>query len=333
MILAKLEKKDVESIVHKVQTTKEYDFLDKIDAFSMLHKETLALLHEMAKAADGKVLEIGPYMGGSTIAMASNSEGMTGKIISVEMGGSHPDHPHLPTSDIVKDLTANIKKYKVQDNVTLLQGLSTEPLILEGVEKNAGEAGVGLLFIDADGNIKRDLEVYADYLTEDCLLCFDDYLSDAAPEKQVGTKFWVDVLVQEKAIEGFGVYPWGTWFGKILSKEKLVAALADPDIELIDTPENSITSVPVDNDDLRFSFGSNWADYIEKNFSEEKIEISKKALLEMLKVDDLKGKRFIDIGCGSGLHSLAAYRAGAEEIFSFDYDKDSVATSKKIRAM
>ena len=56
-------------------------------------------------------------------------------------------------------------------------------------------------------------------------------------------------------------------------------------------------------------------------------------LLAVLKLDDLKGRTFLDIGCGSGLHSLAALRAGAERVVSFDYDRNSVATTLKLRQM
>ncbi|MBI4689943.1 MAG: class I SAM-dependent methyltransferase, partial [Nitrospirae bacterium] len=38
----------------------------------------------------------------------------------------------------------------------------------------------------------------------------------------------------------------------------------------------------------------------------------------------LKGMTFLDIGCGSGLFSLAAYRMGAKRITSFDLDPFSV---------
>ena len=82
---------------------------------------------------------------------------------------------------------------------------------------------------------------------------------------------------------------------------------------------------------VRFGFGKNWEDYIKKHFSEERVEISRKHLLSFLRLDDLKGKYFLDIGCGSGLHSLAALRSGAERIYSFDYDPDSVATTEKLK--
>ena len=81
----------------------------------------------------------------------------------------------------------------------------------------------------------------------------------------------------------------------------------------------------------RFGFGKNWEDYIKKHFSDERVEISRKHLLSFLKLDDLKGKSFLDIGSGSGLHSLAALRSGAERIYSFDYDLDSVTTTEKLR--
>ena len=92
-------------------------------------------------------------------------------------------------------------------------------------------------------------------------------------------------------------------------------------------------SIASEKEDLRFGFGANWADYIDKNFSEERVDISRRHLLGFLKLNDLKGKTFLDIGCGSGLHSLAAWRSGAEQVVSFDYDQNSVATTKKLQEL
>ena len=80
--------------------------------------------------------------------------------------------------------------------------------------------------------------------------------------------------------------------------------------------------------DLRFGFGRNWEDFLEKHFSEERVEISRRHLLDFLGMRDLKGQSFLDIGCGSGLHSLAAFRSGADSIFGFDYDENSVRASR-----
>ena len=51
----------------------------------------------------------------------------------------------------------------------------------------------------------------------------------------------------------------------------------------------------------------------------------------MLKVTDLRGKRFLDIGSGSGLFSLAAHRLGAS-VRSFDYDPQSVACTQELKS-
>lgn len=83
----------------------------------------------------------------------------------------------------------------------------------------------------------------------------------------------------------------------------------------------------------RFEFGENWSDFVKKNFSQERVDVSKKHLLEFLGVNDLRGKTFLDIGCGSGLHSLAAFQAGAQKIISFDFDPKSVETTKVLHAM
>jgi len=84
-------------------------------------------------------------------------------------------------------------------------------------------------------------------------------------------------------------------------------------------------------EEQRYGFGKNWAEFIEKNFSEERINVAKERLLNFLKLPDLKGRSFLDIGCGSGIHSLAAYQSGAERVVGFDYDYDSVQTSEKLR--
>ena len=81
---------------------------------------------------------------------------------------------------------------------------------------------------------------------------------------------------------------------------------------------------------IRYAFGKNWAEFIENNFSQSVVDDSREHLAQFIRLDSLKGMTFLDIGCGSGLHSLAAYQMHAERIFSFDYDFDSVETTKKI---
>lgn len=65
-------------------------------------------------------------------------------------------------------------------------------------------------------------------------------------------------------------------------------------------------------DKITFSFGKNWEKFVKHYFSEKRVLISKEHILNFLEMSDLKGKYFLDVGCGSGLSSLAAFKAGAE---------------------
>jgi SAM-dependent methyltransferase len=79
----------------------------------------------------------------------------------------------------------------------------------------------------------------------------------------------------------------------------------------------------------RFGFGDNWSQFLTV-LSDERIEQAKASLSEMLNVETLKGKTFIDIGSGSGIFSLAARLMGAK-VYSFDYDPQSVACTAELK--
>lgn len=72
----------------------------------------------------------------------------------------------------------------------------------------------------------------------------------------------------------------------------------------------------------RFEFGKNWASFL-NSLTDERIQVAKKSLKDMMSVDNLTGKTFLDIGCGSGIFSLASKMLNAK-VHSFDFDPNSV---------
>lgn len=79
----------------------------------------------------------------------------------------------------------------------------------------------------------------------------------------------------------------------------------------------------------RFGFGANWTHFLSA-LDDQRIDAAVASLQEFLNVEDLKGQRFLDIGSGSGLFSLAARRLGAT-VHSFDFDPQSVACAEELK--
>jgi 2-polyprenyl-6-hydroxyphenyl methylase/3-demethylubiquinone-9 3-methyltransferase len=79
----------------------------------------------------------------------------------------------------------------------------------------------------------------------------------------------------------------------------------------------------------RFTFGDNWAAFL-RVLDDERIANARASLARMLGTDDLRGRRVLDAGSGSGLSSLVMYQMGAE-LVSFDYDPQSVACTRELR--
>src|ERR687892_737234 len=82
-------------------------------------------------------------------------------------------------------------------------------------------------------------------------------------------------------------------------------------------------------EDTRFEFGRNWALFLNL-LDDSRIQHAQASLKEMLEVDTLEGRSFLDIGSGSGLFSLVARRLGAR-VHSFDYDPHSVGCTSELR--
>jgi predicted O-methyltransferase YrrM len=162
---------------------------------SMLHTDVLLLIYHFARFSLGNVLEIGPYVGGSTIAAAfgARESGTRKKIVSIEAGG-RLKHFRLSSRNIIKDLKKNLARFGVADDVTLINGRSFDEPTISEVRHVMGSGEVGLFIFDADNNVRRDLDCYGDLLADDCWLVIDDYFG---PAKAAPLRAQVDALVSE----------------------------------------------------------------------------------------------------------------------------------------
>ena len=84
------------------------------------------------------------------------------------------------------------------------------------------------------------------------------------------------------------------------------------------------------NEKVTFSFGENWEDYL-NSVAEDEIEEAKEDIQKWLSNEEVNDKSILDIGSGSGIHSLAFQLLGAKEILSVDYDIASVRATSYIR--
>ena len=179
---------------------------------SMLHMDVLLLIYHFARVGAGNVLEVGPYIGGSTVAAAfgARESGTQKKIITVEAGGSLK-HFRLSSRNIIKDLKKNLARFGVAKDVTLISGRSSDDAIISEVRQRLSGPEVGLFIFDADNNVRRDLDCYGDLLNDGCWVVIDDYFG---PAKAAPLRAQVDALVSEGRLVPFGYYGWGTWVGQ-----------------------------------------------------------------------------------------------------------------------
>ena len=183
-----------------------------LSEISMLHIDSRLALYDCASKCRGAIVEIGPFVGGGTIAMAwaMKRSGNTSPILAIEVGGAH-DNPQMPTDDIVRDLKANLARYGVADRVTVIEGWSNE--VADQVERHLAGHQIDLLMIDADGDVTRDIFIYRRFLREGATIVVDDYGANEPNVKSPFVRAAVQKMVSDGLVRKTRILPWGTWFG------------------------------------------------------------------------------------------------------------------------
>jgi predicted O-methyltransferase YrrM len=191
--------------------------LMKAADYSMLDIDVLILIHHMAKICSGGVFEIGSFLGASTVAagLGIRAAGQNKKFLSIEPGGRLTDHK-LASKNIFKDLTKNVARAGLSENVELLNGSSFDESIIATVKQRFGTGEVGLFIFDADANVRRDIDCYGSLFADGCWMVIDDYVS--ATNKAGPTRAQVDDLTSDGRLRPLGFYGWGTWVGRWINR-------------------------------------------------------------------------------------------------------------------
>lgn len=179
-------------------------------SLSMLDASALEMLSALAPEAMGGILEVGPYIGGSTLAIEHGNRGRYPHAV-IECGGAL-NHPTLPSTDILADLRSNLTRFGLSDAVTVCAGWSYQRSVRARAFAACGD--IGLLFVDADGVLGPLFRRLAPALRDECILALDDYEAPEALAKQLAVRPWIDGHVLSGNFSPIGVRG-GTWFGRL----------------------------------------------------------------------------------------------------------------------
>lgn len=80
-----------------------------------------------------------------------------------------------------------------------------------------------------------------------------------------------------------------------------------------------------------FDFGLNWQAFSEHHVDNQRLDIATGSLQTLLQRDSLAGLSVLDVGCGSGLFSLAASKLGASKVVGVDVNPRCIAVSEQNR--
>ncbi len=155
------------------------------DIFTSVRKDEITRLVELAQ--DKNVLEVGSWIGYSSVAMAQVAKVV--HAVDWHQGDSQAGHENtLPT------MWSNIKRYRLQDKIVIHVGRSENVLPLFKSEM------FDLIFIDAYHTVEavtQDIELSLRLLKPDGIIAFHDY-----GDERFGVTAAVDAAFPEFAKDG-----------------------------------------------------------------------------------------------------------------------------------
>jgi len=80
-----------------------------------------------------------------------------------------------------------------------------------------------------------------------------------------------------------------------------------------------------------FDFGSNWQAFSARRLDGVRLTAAVRSLQSLLEKDTLEGLSFLDVGCGTGLFSIAAHQLGAAKVVGIDVSPSCISVSEQNR--
>lgn len=142
----------------------------------MLPPAVYQRIYQTALQNDAPVfLEIGTFFAATTVCLARavKDAGKNTKIYTIEKVAERIKHNIGGTNENLERIRANLAYFEVDDVVEVLMGSSEDcaPQVPQ-------DAPIGLMFVDADGRLDRDMRLFYDRLAPDADIMFDD-INDA----------------------------------------------------------------------------------------------------------------------------------------------------------
>jgi SAM-dependent methyltransferase len=78
-----------------------------------------------------------------------------------------------------------------------------------------------------------------------------------------------------------------------------------------------------------FDFGINWQAFSDRRGNETRLLAARNSLQSLLQRSTLSGRSFLDVGCGSGLFSIAAHQLGAANVVGVDINPRCIEVSQQ----
>ena len=78
-----------------------------------------------------------------------------------------------------------------------------------------------------------------------------------------------------------------------------------------------------------FNFAKNWNSFSDQRLDQKRIQIAILSLKKLLNRESLDGSSFLDVGCGTGLFSIAASRMRANPVVGIDINPGCIEVSQR----